>query len=182
MDLSDILKKAAPWLAAAAAGPAGLAGMAIKTAAEALGATETTTEAVTAALVGANPEQMAALRQADNDFKLRMQELGYKSTADLEALAVSDRKDARDREVRLGDSWTPRILAAVVVGGFLSMVYMVLSGYVPGLKDPNIAGMVGTLIGYVSAKADQVVNYYFGSTASSARKTDLLAKAPPIER
>lgn len=121
MDLSDILKKAAPWLAAAAAGPAGLAGMAIKTAAEALGATETTTEAVTAALVGANPEQMAALRQADNDFKLRMQELGYKSTADLEALAVADRKGAREMQIAK-PSIMPALLSGLVTMGYFAIL------------------------------------------------------------
>jgi hypothetical protein len=34
--------------------------------------------------------------------------------------------------------------------------------------------MVGTLIGYASAKADQVVSYYFGSSAGSDRKNVLI--------
>jgi|GEM_PF-4281121 len=38
-----------------------------------------------------------------------------------------------------------------------------------------------TLIGYVSAKAEQVVSYYFGSSAGSSRKDALLAQAPPIK-
>jgi hypothetical protein len=78
---------------------------------------------------------------------------------------------------RIGDSWTPRLLAGVIVGGFLYTVYLVLSGTVSGLKDPTVAGIIGTLIGYVSAKADQVVGYYFGSSSSSRSKDDTIAAA-----
>lgn len=37
--------------------------------------------------------------------------------------------------------------------------------------------LAGTVIGYLSAKAEQVVAYYFGSTAGSAKKSELLAQA-----
>jgi len=40
--------------------------------------------------------------------------------------------------------------------------------------------LAGTLVGYLSAKAEQVLAYYFGSTAGSARKTELLAQSAPI--
>lgn len=177
MDLSDILKKAAPWLAAAAAGPAGLAGMAIKTAAEALGATETTTEAVTAALVGANPEQMAALRQADNDFKLRMQELGYKSTADLEALAVADRKGAREMQIAK-PSIMPALLSGLVTMGYFAILIGMMTGWLKVSDSQALLIMLGSL----GTAWGMVMAFWFGTTSGSARKTDLLAKAPPIER
>jgi hypothetical protein len=75
----------------------------------------------------------------------------------------------RDRwfPTRRGNRATPRWLAGIIVGGFLGMVWYVLSG--------KAAGMIGTLIGYVSAKADQVVSYYFGSSAGSAEKNALFA-------
>ena len=63
-ELMSLLGKVAPWIAAAATGPAGLAGMAIKTAAEALGASGADAGDVTAALVDASPEQISALRVA----------------------------------------------------------------------------------------------------------------------
>jgi hypothetical protein len=62
-------------------------------------------------------------------------------------------------------------LAALVIVGFLVCVWFVLTGQAKGLNDPAIAATIGTLIGYVSAKADQIVSYYFGSSHGSAQKT-----------
>jgi hypothetical protein len=39
---------------------------------------------------------------------------------------------------------------------------------------------MGTLIGYLSAKSEQILAYYFGSSKSSDHKTELLAKAPSV--
>ena len=177
MDWKSIVGAVAPTLATALGGP--LAGLAVAELSGALlGRPDGTQAEVAAAVATGGGEALARIKAADQAFAVRLRELDI----DLERIHQQDRNSARDREVRGGDRWTPRILAAVIVGGFLSMVYMVLSGYVPGLKDPMVAGMVGTLIGYVSAKADQVVSYYFGSSAGSADKTALLAKSPPIER
>lgn len=124
------------------------------------------------ALQAGGPDALLRLKQADQAFAVRMQELGI----DLERVHANDRADARGREVKTGDKATPRVLAGLIVGGFLLMVWFVLAGHVGGLKDPVAAGLIGTLIGYVSAKADQVVSYYFGSSAGSAEKTALLGK------
>jgi hypothetical protein len=45
------------------------------------------------------------------------------------------------------------------------------------MTDPAIVGSIGTLIGYVSAKADQVVSYYFGSSSGSKEKTQAMTDA-----
>jgi len=37
------------------------------------------------------------------------------------------------------------------------------------------AAFAGTLIGYLAANAQQVISYYFGSSAGSDRKTELMA-------
>ena len=95
---------------------------------------------------------------------------------DLEKIAASDRDSARRREAQVRD-WMPRVLAFVIVAGFMGTVFMVLLGYVEGMKDPLMATTVGTLIGFVSAKAEQVTAYYFGSSSSSQQKTQLLAGA-----
>ena len=61
-----------------------------------------------------------------------------------------------------------------MIGGFFGVVYMVMGGHVENITDPLLAGLIGTLIGYASAKADQVVSYYFGSSSSSKNKTAAL--------
>ena len=179
MDWKSIVSTVAPWIGTALGGPLG--GMAVSAIADALGLSDKAEETIKQALSGASPEQMLAIKNADQSFALQMQELGFKQVKDLEAIAADDRKDARDREVKTGDNLTPRVLAAVIIIGFLMMVWYVLSGQVAMLKDPIAAGMIGTLIGYVSAKADQVVSYYFGSSAGSRDKTSLLAQAEAIK-
>lgn len=54
------------------------------------------------------------------------------------------------------------ILAFVVMAGFLFIVWWLMSGHLTIGAD---LGLVGTVVGYVSAKADMVISYYFGSSA-----------------
>ena len=169
MDLLKIVGAVAPTIATAIGGPLG--GMAMKVVAEVLGLPADSSEKdVSKAMAAATPDQLLALKQADQDFAVRMRELDI----DLEKIAASDRDSARRREAQVRD-WMPRVLAFVVVAGFMATVFLVLLGYVDGMKDPLMATTVGTLIGFVSAKCEQVVAYYFGSSSSSQQKTQLLA-------
>lgn len=167
-DWKSLLGTVAPTIATALGGP--LAGLATKGIIGALGLGDGAGEAeISAALSGATPDQLLAVKKADQQFKLDMERIGV----DLERIAADDRNSARDREKTVKDA-TPKVLATVIIGGFLGTVFFVLAGYVEGLKDPLTAALVGTLIGYVSAKADQVVSYYFGSSASSKAKDDTI--------
>jgi hypothetical protein len=169
MDLLKIVGAVAPTLATAIGGPLG--GMAMQVVSSVLGLpTDSSEKDVEKALKQATPEQLLALKQADNDFAVRMKELDI----DLERIAASDRDSARRREAQVRD-WMPRVLAFVVVAGFMATVFLVLLGYVDGMKDPLMATTTGTIIGFVSAKCEQVVAYYFGSSSSSQQKTQMLA-------
>lgn len=168
-----LLGGVAPILAKAMLGPASAAVPAVAALSRALLGHEKGSDVeVAAALAGASPEQMAKIQDAEREFALKLVDMAVQ----LEKIEADDRASAREREAKTGDNWTPRILAAVVVGGFLATVYMVLAGHVAGLRDPMMSGLVGTLIGYVSAKADQVVGYYFGSSASSRAKDAVLSR------
>ncbi|WP_439684873.1 Transmembrane protein [Cupriavidus oxalaticus] len=168
MEWKNLLGTVAPWIGTALGGPLG--GMAATAIAEVFGMSEKTEDAIKQALSGATPEQMLALKNADQQFALRMQELGFQNVQALEKIAADDRDSARKREAAVLD-YTPRILAYLIVGGFLGMAYGVL------FKQMNADSVLaGTIIGYLSAKAEQVASYYFGSTAGSAKKSELLAQ------
>jgi hypothetical protein len=170
MDFMKIIGAVAPSLATAVGGPIG--GMAVKFITDALGIpSDSSKDDIAKAINNATPDQLVALKKAENDFTVRMKELDI----DLERIASGDRDSARRRESQVRD-WMPRILAFVIVAGFMGTVFMVLLGYVEGMKDPLMATTVGTLIGFVSAKAEQVIAYYFGSSNSSQQKTALLAE------
>jgi uncharacterized membrane protein YeaQ/YmgE (transglycosylase-associated protein family) len=170
-DWKALVRTVAPAIGTALGGPVG--GLAVQAISNALlGTPDAPEEEIALAVARATPEQLLALKKADQDFAKEMRALDI----DLERIAAGDRDSARKREAATGDKITPRVLAVVVVGGFLGMVAAVLLGKVSGISDPVAAGMIGTLIGYVSAKADQVVSYYFGSSAGSAAKNATLDK------
>lgn len=176
MDFSSILRNAAPWLAAAAAGPAGLAGMAIKTIAGTLGASDTTSDALTNAVLGATPEQVAALKQADQAFALQMQELGFKNIADLEKIAAEDRKDARGMQVA-NKSFMPAVLSTIIVVGYLGVLGFMLAGVASAADSQALLLMLGSL----GTGFGMVLSFWFGSTRTSEDKTRLLAAASPVK-
>ena len=171
-DWRGIVKAVAPTIATALGGP--LAGLGMKALSEALlGKSDGTEDEIASAMQYADGDQLVKLREIDSQFQAQMKALDV----DLERIAAADRDSARKREVGSGDAWTPRVIGAMALGGFLWSVYWVLSGNVSGMTDPTTVALVGTLVGYVSAKADQVVSYYFGSSAGSAKKTEAMTDA-----
>lgn len=171
MDWKALIGTVAPWIATALTGPLG--GMAVTAAADALGLSDKTEFALKQALSGVTPEQMLALKNADQAFQLRMQELGFAHIQSLEQIAFQDRDSARKRESTVGDK-TNRNLAYTIIAAFIAMAIGTLMGWA---KADSV--LAGTIIGYLSAKAEQVLSYYFGSTSGSAEKSRLLAQSAP---
>ncbi len=165
-DVLEFLGKVAPTIASALGGP--LAGLATAAIAKALGTTPE--EATTIMQSGQfTSDQLAAIKLAEMEMKKHEEEYGFKF-AELE---IRDRDSARVREVAVKDG-VNTVLAYSIVGGFIAMVGASLLGYAE--VDSALAG---TLVGYLSAKCEQVLSYYFGSTRGSDRKTELLAKSTP---
>jgi len=174
----NFLKKIAPSLSTALSfgGPVGaIAGKAISAA---LGATVDVSnpQDLAAAVAGATPEQVAAIQQAEQQFQVQMKQLDIQSVDDLVKMHNEDVANARDREVQLARAgakdMTPKIMGTGVIAGFMVALFMVLGGHA---KVDSV--LSGTLIGYISAKAELVLSYYFGSSAGSDRKTELMATA-----
>jgi hypothetical protein len=132
-------------------------------------------EAVKQAVSGATPDQMLALKKADQDFQRDMQALGFKQIADLEAIAAADRKDARAMQVSTR-SLMPAVLSIIVTAGFLGL----LTGMMLGVLKVSDSQALLLMLGALGAAFGAVMQFWFGTTADSGRKTDLLAKAPPV--
>ncbi|QZA80844.1 hypothetical protein [Deefgea piscis] len=156
----------APILGSALGGPfGGMAGAAI---AAALGV-DNDEAAISAAVHGATPEQMIAIKNADLEFKSKMAEMGFKSAADLERIASDDRANARAREMTLND-WTPKALCLAIVVGFFGVIALLAFKELPQSARDSLFVLVGTLgTAFVS-----VVQYYFGSSAGSAAKSNTI--------
>jgi hypothetical protein len=174
MDWKAIVGTVAPWIGTALGGPLG--GMAVEAAANALGLSEKTTDAVKAAISGATPEQMLALKQADQNFALQMQALGFKQVTDLEALAAGDRKDARAMQVSK-PSPVPAVLSIGVTLGYFGILVGMMLGALKVSDSQALLLMLGSL----STAWGAVMAFWFGTTRDSGRKTELLAQAPPVQ-
>lgn len=169
-DWKAIVKTVAPALATALGGP--LAGMATQAISNAvLGSPDGTEEEIATALASSSPDTLIKLKQANLEFSAKIKELDV----DLERIAQMDRADARQREIQTNDPWTPRILGATIIAGFFAAMWAVLSGEIKGMDATEMA-LVGAVIGYASAKADQVVSYVFGSSAGSKQKNQIIAQ------
>lgn len=172
MDFSTVLKTVAPWIGTALGGPLG--GMAVEAAANALGLSTKTVDSVKQALSGATPEQMLALKKADQDFALKMQELGFKQVTDLEGLAVADRKDARGMQVSK-PSPVPAVLSIGVTLGYFGILIGMMLGW---LKVDNSQALL-LMLGSLGTAWGAVMAFWFGTTRDSGRKTELLAQSTP---
>lgn len=174
MDISSIINTVAPWIGTALGGPLG--GMAVTAAANALGLSDKTEAAIKTAIAGATPEQMLALKQADNDFASKMQALGFDSMEKMAGLENADRDSARNREIQVKDI-TPKILAYLVTAGFFGMlVFMLFKGIPNENRD-----ILNIMLGALGTTFGAVISYYYGSTRGSEAKSALLAQAPPID-
>lgn len=123
------------------------------------------------AISGATPDQLAAVRKADQDYALAMANAGFKDTETLASLAVQDRTDARAMQVSTRSKTAP-FLAIVVTGGFFGILLLMMFNQLPSAAHDALMLMLGAL----GTAWASIIAYYFGSSAGSDRKTELLAQ------
>ena len=175
-DWKSVLGTVAPWIGAAATGgvPA-LVGMAASELGKAFGKDiKPTVDAISAAIVGATPEQMMALKVADQDFQVKMQQLGFEHIQMLESLAAGDRASARHMHETVRDLSTP-ILSYLVAAAFFGTVYLMLTETLA--IQAEMRDVVMIMIGTLSASFTQIMNFRFGTSAGSVEKNDLLRRS-----
>jgi hypothetical protein len=170
-DWKALVKSIAPSIGTALGGPlGGIAGMALSKALGMSGDSIKDDAALAAAVQGASPDQLLALKKADQDFALQMEKLGFENVEALEAIAAGDRASARDREIKTGD-WTPKVLGLIITIGFFGLLTYLLRREPPaGSRD-----ILNIMLGSLGSAWIGVVTYYFGSSAGSARKTELMS-------
>jgi hypothetical protein len=159
----DWLKQIAPTIATALGGP--LAGMAVSAISKAVGVNEDKVQD----MISSNKltaYQVAKVKLAEIELAKLAQELGL----NFEKLAVEDRKSAREMQATTR-SMMPPILACAVTLGFFSIVVMMFFNQVDS-SNPAILMMLGSL----GTAWTGIIAYYFGSSAGSQAKTDLLTK------
>jgi len=176
MGFKDIFKTAFPFLSAAASLGGPLGSMAANAVGKALGIdppskAEDISDAVALATTK-DPDALLKLKQADQDFSIQMAKLGFDSAAKMEELVDQDRSNARAREIAVKDK-VPAILAISVTAGFFGLLTLMSYHTVPAGAHDILIGMLGSL----GTAWIAIISYYFGSSAGSAKKTDMMMRA-----
>jgi hypothetical protein len=196
MDWTSVIAKLAPMIATGLGGP--LAGGAVSAIESVFGLTpaaEATIDdrkvSIGTAIQNATPDQLNALTKADNDYKLAMATAGFKNQADLEGIAlrrdqavladvVDARKSNASNPVVMRLAIVVLVTFAVIMGAVLWGCYGLLIGGIT-VKDvavvAAVSGLVGSVVGYVAANAQTVINFIFGGSLGSEKKTDAMAAA-----
>lgn len=181
-DVAGFFKKVLPGMASAvAAGASGNIPGLIVNVASTIGAAlgkpdlKADPDAISAAVAGATPDQIIALRKQDQDFQLTLQKMGLDSNKDLEELAFQDRDSARKREMAVRD-YTPEVGFYLLVIVYLYALHWVFKYPVP----TDNKALVYTMLGSLGTLLVTAATYFYGTTRGSEAKTQLLAQAPPV--
>ena len=163
--LKTLLGSVAPLLGTTLGGPMG--GVAMKFLADKF--TGGDTGSVEDFLLSASPETLQTLKVAELEFKQEMKKLDI----DLEQIAADDRSSARDLAKERGI--TPQVILSIVyTTGYFGVLFMFMTG---NLHVPEeYASMFSGLLGVLSAAQVQIMNFWFGSSAGSKRKTEVIAE------
>ena len=160
------LKQIAPTIATCLGGP--LAGLAVEAVSKALGvSTDDAKELMDSGKMSA--EQIAQVKVAEIELQKQSQSLGL----NFEQLAVEDRKSARDMQTTT-QSFSPPLLSILVTVGFFGIL-----GYL--MVTPADTGNTPLMImlGSLGTAWTGIIAFYFGSSAGSQKKDQILFNSTP---
>lgn len=159
------LKQIAPTIATALGGP--LAGLAVDAVSKAIGIDAKDVNK-TIADGKLNAEQIAKIKEAEIAMAERAQELGL----DFAKLAVDDRKSARDMQTAT-QSWIPGTMAIVVTIGFFGILIGLMTDHF------KTSDALMLMLGSLGTAWTGIIAFYFGSSAGSQKKDQLLHQSSP---
>lgn len=164
----DWLKQIAPTIATAMGGPFGT--LAYGMVAKVMGISpEDAQKTIESGKLTA--DQIAQVKIAEIELQKQAQELGL----NFEKLEVEDRKSAREMQATTR-SMMPSILAGAVTIGFFGIVTLMFFSKIDE-NNPAILMMLGSL----GTAWTGIIAFYFGSSAGSQAKDDLLHKSSPTK-
>ena len=125
-----------------------------------------------------DPEALDKVRQAERANAIQLQQLAVTAaqaqlTERIENArdAADDRRNTRDTGAAMRD-WVPKVLAMAVTFGFFGILVLMA---LKSLPDTN-RDLVNVILGSLGTAWISIIGYYFGTSAGSARKTELLAQ------
>ena len=161
------LKTIAPTIATALGGP--LAGMAVSAVAKAIGVSpDEVQDVISNGKLTA--EQVASIQLAELELKKQAQSMNL----DFAKLIAEDKQSARDMQIAT-KSWIPALLAVFVTIGFFGILLGLMTEHF------KTSDALMLMLGSLATAWTGVMAFYFGSSASSQAKTELLAKSEPAK-
>lgn len=168
----ELLKTLAPMIGTALGGPLG--GAAAAFIADKLGLETKTVEAVTEVLNSGKmtPDQIAQIKLAEIDFQKFLKQ----NAIDLEKVHAEDRGSARAMLAAVR-SKVPAWLSFIVTLGYFG----ILGGMMTNTLEIKDSQALLLMLGSLSTAWGMVMAFWFGTTAGSAQKNELLANSMPTK-
>ena len=160
------LEQIAPTIATCLGGP--LAGLAVSAVSKALGIDASQVqETIDSGKL--NADQIASIKQAEIELQKSAQELGL----NFEQLAVQDRSSAREMQTAT-HSYIPPTLSILVTFGFFGILSYLM---VTPTDTANTPLMI--MLGSLGTAWTGIIAFYFGSSAGSQKKDQMLFNSTP---
>jgi len=154
------LKSVAPTIATALGGP--LAGLAVEAVSKAIGIDPKDVQK-TIESGKLTADQIGQIKLAEIEMAARAQELGL----DFEKLSVEDRKSARDMQSAT-KSFIPSVLALSITVGFFGILVGLMT------EQFKTSDALMMMLGSLGTAWTGIIAFYFGSSAGSQAKDQLL--------
>lgn len=162
----QVVATVAPLIGTAFGGPLG--GLAGNFLASKLGTPQGDQKALEAKVLSGDPQVMLQIKEANDAFQAHLADLGVEE----DRIVSADTANARGREILVHDN-TNKVLAYFVIGFTALLEGWVLTHGIPDAVDKILAGRI---LGTLDSAALLVMGYYFGTSAGSAAKTDVINK------
>jgi hypothetical protein len=154
------LKSVAPTIATALGGP--LAGLAVEAVSKAIGIDPKDVQS-TIESGKLTADQIGQIKLAEIEMAARAQELGL----DFEKLSVEDRKSAREMQSAT-KSFIPSVLALSITVGFFGILVGLMT------EQFKTSDALMMMLGSLGTAWTGIIAFYFGSSAGSQAKDQLL--------